>query len=106
MPAKVDTLKEKLTEEMLMTHFDPNKETILVGAHRSGLSAILMQGATLDKAKQFACASRATTQIEQRYPQLDLEALAVDFGLRRFRYYCVGGPPVTIVTDHKPLLES
>ena len=51
-----------------------------------------------------ACASRATTLVEQRYPQLDLEALAVDFGLRRFRYYCVGGPPVTVVTDHKPLI--
>ena len=50
------------------------------------------------------CVSHATTPVEQRYPQLDLEALAVDFGLRRFHYYCVGGPTVTVVTDHKPLL--
>ena len=100
-----EELKEAFSEDMLMNHFDPNKNTFIqVDAHRSGLSAILMQGDTLDEAKPVACASRATTPVEQRYPQLDLEALAVDFGLRRFRYYCVGGPTVTIITDHKPLL--
>ena len=41
--------------------------------------------------------------MEARYPQLDLEALAIDFGLRRFRFYIVGGPSTTIITDHKPL---
>ena len=88
-----------------MNHFDPNKNTyIRVDAHRSGLSAILMQGDTVEDAKPVACASRSTTPVEQRYPQLDLEALAVDYGLRRFRYYCVGGPLTTIITDHKPLL--
>ena len=98
-------LKDAFCEDMLMNHFDPNKKTFIrVDAHRSGLSAILMQGQTIDVAKPVACASRATTPAEQRYPQLDLEALAVDYGLRRFRYYCVGGPVVTIITDHKPLL--
>ena len=37
--------------------------------------------------------------------KLDLEALSVDFGLRRFRYYVVGGPTVEVVTDHKPLVS-
>jgi len=41
--------------------------------------------------------------VEARYPQLDIEALAIDFGLRRFRFYIVGGPQATIITDHKPL---
>ena len=100
-----DSLRNEFSESMLMTHFDASKNTyIQVDAHRSGLSAILMQGETPDEAKPVACASRSTTNVEQRYPQLDLEALAVDFGLRRFRYYCAGGPPVTIITDHKPLL--
>ena len=42
--------------------------------------------------------------MEGRYPQLDLEALAVDYGLRRFRFYLVGAPEVKVVTDHKPLI--
>ena len=100
-----EQLRDEFSENMLMTHFDPTKNTyIQVDAHRSGLSAILLQGETREDAKPVACASRATTPIEQRYPQLDLEALAVDFGLRRYRYYCVGGPTVTVITDHKPLL--
>ena len=98
-------LKKDFTEKMLMTHFDRKKKTYIhVDAHQSGLSAILLQGKSIETAKPVACASRTTTAVEQRYPQLDLEALAVDFGLRRFRYYCVGGPTVTVVTDHKPLV--
>ena len=52
-----------------------------------------------------SCVSRATTPVERRYNQLDLEALAIDFGLRRFRQYLVGGPQSTVVTDHKPLVS-
>ena len=29
--------------------------------------------------------------------------MAIDFGLRRFREYCVGGKDINVVTDHKPL---
>ena len=80
-----EELRDAFSENMLMNHFDPNKNTyIRVDAHRSGLSAILMQGDTVEDAKPVACASRSTTPVEQRYPQLDLEALAVDYGLRRF----------------------
>ena len=44
-------LREAFTEDVLMRHFDPNKNTFIqVDAHRSGLSAILMQGDTLDDA--------------------------------------------------------
>ena len=36
--------------------------------------------------------------------QLDLEAMSVDFGLRRFLHYLLGSPDeTTVVTDHKPL---
>ena len=81
----------------MLRHFDPNPNTyIYVDAHQTGLSSILMQGSSLEDAKPIAFASRATTPVEFRYPQLDLEALAVDFGLRRFRYYIVGGPEVPV----------
>ena len=51
----------------------------------------------------MAIASRSTTATEARYPQLDLEALSVDFAMRRFRFYVAGGPQITVITDHKPL---
>ena len=101
-----EDLKSSFTEACLLHHFDPSINTfICVDAHSSGLSAILMQGECVADAKPIAFASRTTTDAECRYPQLDLEALSVDFGLRRFRYYVVGAPCVKIVTDHKPLVS-
>ena len=41
--------------------------------------------------------------MEARYPQIDMEVLAVDFGLRRYRFYIAGGPQVKVITDHKPI---
>jgi hypothetical protein len=37
-------------------------------------------------------------------PQIDLEALGIDFALRRFRNYVVGSPTkIQVITDHQPL---
>ena len=44
-------------------------------------------------------ASRTTHTAEPMYPQLDLEAMGLDFGLRSFRHYVVGLPEIiTVVT--------
>ena len=101
-----EDLKNSFSSETLLHHYDPKERTFIsVDAHKTGLSAILMQGKTRDTSKPIAFASRTTTPAEQRYPQLDLEALSIDFGLRRFRYYIVGGPAVDVITDHKPLIS-
>ena len=77
-----------------MRHFDPSKNTFIsVDAHRTGLSANLEQGSCLEEAQPVFMARKATTAVEARYPQLDLETLAIDYALRRFRYYLVGRPP-------------
>ena len=100
-----DDLKSTLHDKATLQHFDPKKKThLFVDAHQSGLAALLCQGESAETAKIVACASRTTTDIEKRYPQIDLEALAIDFGLRRYRQYLVGGPEVPIYTDHKPLV--
>lgn len=65
---------------------------------------MLCQGHNLDSLKTVAIASRATRDVEKRCPQLVLEALAVDDGLRKMRIYLEGNPDVTVITDHKPLL--
>ena len=89
----------------MMHHFNPKLDTFLeVDASQSGISAMLMQDSG-ESRNIVAVASRATTLVEARYPQLDLEALAVDYGLRRFRFYLVGGTQVTVFTDHKPLVS-
>lgn len=103
--AKFQDIKNALSTTMALAFFNPTLPThVLVDAHVSGLSAIMAQGATRENAHPVAIASRATSPIKQRYPQLDLEALAIDFGLRRFRPYLIGNPCVRVHTDHKPLV--
>ena len=99
-----DNLVQSFKKTTLLRYFDTtSKIFIITDAHVTGLGAILAQGRDLISAKPVAVASRTTSNAERRYPQLDLEATAIDFALRRFRNYLVGAPVVTIVTDHKPL---
>ena len=101
--AEFDRIKKEFSAKILLKHFNPSLRTeIQVDAHQSGLSALLVQEEDGEK-RIVGVASRATTAVEARYPQIDLEALAVDFGLRRYRFYIAGGPKVSIITDHKPL---
>ena len=100
-----DELISAFKKDTLLRYFDLSKPTfVFVDAHRTGLGATLSQGDSLKESKPVAFASRTTNAKEPDYPQLDLEALGVDFSLRRFRQYLVGSPDdVTVVTDHKPL---
>ena len=94
-------------KDTMLRYFDVSKKTFIkVDAHKTGLSAMLCQGKSPEEAKPVALASRATSKSEKQYPQLDLEAASIDFGLRRFREYLVGSPEkIIVITDHKPLLS-
>ncbi|CAB3984514.1 Retrovirus-related Pol poly from transposon [Paramuricea clavata] len=66
---------------------------IFTDAHTTGLGAMLAQGDTPESNNK-----------QGRYPQIDLEALGIDFALRRFRNYILGSPTdIQVITDHKPL---
>ena len=98
-----DTIKKEFKSSILLNHFDPKLSTrIEVDSSVHGLSAILSQGDGEDS-RIVAVASRATTETEKRYPQIDLESMAIDYGLRRFRFYLAGGPKFEVLTDHQPL---
>ena len=63
-----------------------------------GLGAVLAQ-----QGKIISYASRALTDVEQRYSQTDREFLAVVYGVEHFHLYLFGSK-FTVTTDHKPLL--
>ena len=100
-----DDLIQSFKQDALLRYFDMTKPIyIFTDAHVSGLGAMLGQGESIANVKPIAFASRATNPAERNYPQLDLEAMGLDFGLRRFRKYVVGTQePVNLITDHKPL---
>lgn len=101
-----ELLKGALCKETFLHFVDPSLNTYLfTDAHIIGISAIIAQGNDPATSKPIAFASRSTSPVERRYAQFDLEALSVDFALRRFHNYLVGGPTAKIFTDHKPLIS-
>ena len=98
-------LKTALVQAPVTAYFDPSRNTeVSVDASPVGLGAILAQTDPITGDKHVvAYASRSLTPVEQRYSQTEREALAVVWGCEYFHLY-IYGKPVTVITDHKPLL--
>lgn len=71
---------------------------LYVDASPVGLGAVLIQIDDNAAPRIIACASKALTASEKRYPQTQKEALAVVWGVERFSYYLLTRP-FTIRTD-------
>lgn len=54
--------------------------------------------------RPIAFASRSLTKAEKNYSQIDKEATAIFWGLKKFFQYCYGRR-ITLITDHKPLTK-
>ena len=99
----LETIKEALTSNPVMTYFDPAKQTeVVVDASPVGLGAILTQRSG-QIVKVISYASRALTPVEQRYSQTEREALAIVFGCEKFHLYLYGNQ-AKVFTDHRPLV--
>ena len=72
--------------------------TIQCDAFQRGLGAALLQGG-----QPVAYASRALTDTEVTYAQLEKELLAIVFACEKFDAYIYGRDCVRVQTDHKPL---
>src|SRR5882724_614192 len=92
-------IKEELTKDRVLAHFDPGLSTELrCDASDVGLGAILVQ-LHGENWRIVCCAGRCLSDTEKRYPTGERELLAIVYGLRRFRCYLFGIEFV-VVTDH------
>ncbi|KAG8201895.1 hypothetical protein JTE90_027373 [Oedothorax gibbosus] len=82
--------KEALKSSSLLIHFD-NKKEVLVACDASpyGLGVVLSHP-TPEGDRPIAFASRSLTKAEKNYSHLEKEALALVFGVTRFRNYLLG----------------
>uniref|UniRef100_A0A146LPF7 RNA-directed DNA polymerase n=1 Tax=Lygus hesperus TaxID=30085 RepID=A0A146LPF7_LYGHE len=95
-------LKLELCSERVLTPFDPAKPLILTtDASPTGIAAVLSHEVDGHE-RPIAYASRALTQAECNYSQLDREALAIVYATTHFYNY-VYARNFTLVTDNEPL---
>ena len=91
-------IKSEISKGTTLRYYNPKEPLALqVDASSRGLGTALIQSGGL-----IAYASKALTETECRYSNIEREMLAIVYGLERFHHY-VYGRPVTVLSDHKPL---
>lgn len=99
--ATVRKLKEMMTNAPVLRFYSTTEPIVVSGdASQAGLGAVLLQGG-----KPVAYASKALTDSQRNYSQLEKEMLAIVFGLKKFHTYVYGRNDVTVETDHLPLVR-
>ena len=90
-----------------MAYFQPSLRTeLLVDASPTGIGDILTQREnSVNATPRVICyASRALSDVEKRYSQIEREALAITWGCEKYHLYLYG-KPFSVITDHKPLVK-
>ena len=91
-------VRETLARDTVLTFYDVRKPaTIQADASQSGLGCGLMQ-----QGRPVAFASRALTEAEQNYSQIEKEMLAISFACQKFHQY-IYGKSIDVHSDHRPL---
>lgn len=99
-----DTVKELLLTSPALALYDPNARTIVsADASSYGLGAVLLQEQANRDVKRVAYISRSLSPVEERYAQIEKEALAFTWACERLSDYLIG-INFCIQTDHKPLV--
>ncbi|KAL5479802.1 hypothetical protein EMCRGX_G023380 [Ephydatia muelleri] len=88
---------KKLLSTALVFYDVKQPVTVSCDASQTGLGAVLLQ-----QERPVAYISRALSDTEQRYAQIEKELLAVVFAFEKFNQY-VYGRTVSVQSDHKPL---
>ena len=95
--------KQELTKPKILALYQPGRETkVATDASSFGLGAVLLQR-WADNWRPVAYASRALSETERGYAQIEKEALANIWACTKFTDYLLGSK-FLIETDHKPLV--
>ena len=97
-------IKEKITPDLFLTHFDPNLDIIVASdASTHGIGACMLHKWKDGKIRPIVHASRSLLSAERNYSQIEKEALAIIFAVTKFNRY-IHGRRFTLQTPHKPFV--
>ncbi|CAK1604431.1 unnamed protein product [Parnassius mnemosyne] len=101
-----ELIKKELASDRVLAHYNALVPTIVTAdAGPSGLGAVLAQRQPDGTERVVAYASRSLTRAECNYAQIQKEATAIIFAIKKFHHYLYGRTvPFILRTDHKPLL--
>ena len=98
-------VKEMITFDIVLTPYDPDLPVKLACYSSScGLGAVISHIMGNGEERPIAFASRTLNSAEKNYAQIQKEALAIVWGVRKFYCYHLGRK-VTLLTDHQPLIS-
>ena len=100
-----EDIKKALISPQVLMQYDPTLPLLLAtDASKTGLGAVMSHRLSNGLERPIAYASRTMSATEQRYPQIDKEALAIVWAVQKFFNYLYARH-FTLITDHKPLTQ-
>ena len=96
-------LRQLLAADTVLTHFSPKLPIgIACDASETGIGAVLFHRYEDNSERPIMYASKTLTDTQKKYGQIQKEALAIIFALKKFHQFLYGRK-FTVVTDHKAL---
>ena len=96
-------LKDQLSSDQVLAHYDSTLPVRLAcDASQYGVGAVISHLMPDGTERPIAYGSRTLTKAEKNYAQIDKEAAAIIFGIKKFHPY-IYGRKFTLIIDHKPL---
>ena len=97
-------LKKNLCADTVLAHFQSSVPIgISCDASEVGIGAVLFHRYPDGSERPIANVSKTLTETQCRYSQIQKEALAIIFALKKFHQFLYGRSFI-LVTDHKPLI--
>jgi len=97
--------KAEFETDKILVPFDPKLPLVLAtDASPYGVGAVLSHTYPDGSERVIQCASNSLTETQKKYAQIDKEAYAIIFGVKKFHQFLFGNH-FTLVTDHKPLTQ-